>query len=383
AGNDLLVQVGERLRALLAPEDTLARFDGNTFALLIASVDEESEVASLVEHRIYDALKRAFTIQGTEIRISTRSGIALFPSDGPDPDTLIGNAETALKKARSAGGRYMFYAPNMNARVAEKLTLETKLRRAIENEEFILHYQPKVDLKTGLLVGLEALIRWQDPASGLVSPAQFIPVLEDTGLILDVGRWVLGRAAAQHAEWLARGLNPPRIAVNVSAIQLAQNDFVRCLDDMLARYPSAGSGIDLEITESVFVDGMTGNVEKLREARQRGLLVALDDFGTGYSSLGYLSRLPIDALKIDRSFVIHMSEDPQNTAIVTTIISLAHALDLKVIAEGVETLVQAQFLRLLRCDQIQGYLTARPQPAEQVAQLLGKRLLDLSATRTA
>jgi EAL domain-containing protein (putative c-di-GMP-specific phosphodiesterase class I) len=258
----------------------------------------------------------------------------------------------------------------MNGQVAEKLRLETKLRRALANEEFLLYYQPKVELKTGLIKGVEALIRWRDPDVGLVPPGKFIPLLEETELILPVGRWVIERAAKQYREWLGQGLTAPRIAVNVSALQLAQRDFVSSLDSTLAAYPEATAGLDIELTESVLMDDLSGNIEKLRAVKSRGLQVSIDDFGTGYSSLGYLSRLPLDALKVDRSFIDNMAEDPQQMSIVTAIISLAHSIDLKVIAEGVETAQQAQLLRLLRCDQIQGYLVARPEPAETVAKLL-------------
>ncbi len=377
-GDDLLVQVAGRLKAAFAPQDTVARFDSNTFAVVIGSVDEESDVALFIENRLLPELRESFMVEGTELRISARCGIALSPSDGQDPDALLGNAEAAVKNAKSIGQAYMFYAPSMNARVAEKLTLETKLRRAVDKDEFLLHYQPKVDFKTGSVVGLEALIRWRDPMNGLIPPGQFIPVLEDTGLILEVGRWVLRRAAAQYTEWVNRGLAPPRIAVNVSAIQLAQKDFVNSIDTMLKNHPLAAEGVDLEITESVFVEDLTGNAEKLRLARARGLEVAIDDFGTGYSSLGYLSRLPIDALKIDRSFVIRMLEDPRDTSIVTTIISLAHSLDLKVVAEGVETTQQAHLLRLLKCDQMQGYLASKPLPPEELEKVLGTTLLELN-----
>ncbi len=378
-GDQLLVGIAERLRTTVRPQDTLARFHGNTFAVVLGGFDEESEAALYVEEALHQRLREPFVVNGTELRMSMRAGISLFPSDGTDPDALIRNAEAALRNAKSAGQRYMFYAPNMNARVAEKLTLETKLRRAIENEEFLLHYQPKVELRTGLVVGLEALVRWLDPEAGIVPPGQFIPVLEDTGLILEVGKWVMREAARQYTVWLESGQKPPRVAVNVSAIQLARKDFVASIDETIAMYPLAANGLDLEITESVFVDDMTGNADKLRAARDRGLHVALDDFGTGYSSLGYLSRLPIDALKIDRSFVTRMVEDPQDTAIVTTIISLAHALDLKVIAEGVETTQQAQLLHLLKCDQAQGYLMAKPKPAHEVTGLLAATLLKIGA----
>jgi diguanylate cyclase (GGDEF)-like protein/PAS domain S-box-containing protein len=371
AGDELLAHVARRLGQGLPPQHTLARVGANAFAMLLASVDDEANVALLVEKHLQQAVKQSIVVRETELRVSLRTGIALFPADGQDPDALVGNAEAALKGARTSAQRYLFYAPRMNARVAEKLDLETRLRRAIEQREFLLHYQPKVSVKTGLLAGLEALIRWREPSGKLVSPGEFIPVLEDTGLILEVGRWVLETAAAEHVGWVARGLTPPRIAVNVSALQLAQDDFIATLDAVIERFPDAGRGLDLEITESVFVDDLTGNVEKLNEARGRGFQVAIDDFGTGYSSLGYLSRLPIDALKIDRSFVVRMVENPEDTAIVTTLISLAHALELKVIAEGVETTQQAHLLRLLRCDQLQGYLLAKPAPEQEVAKLLG------------
>jgi len=237
----------------------------------------------------------------------------------------------------------------------------------------LLHYQPKVDFKTGGVIGLEALIRWNDPTNGLVPPGKFIPVLEETGLIRVVGDWVLEHAAAQFRAWTLAGLSPPRIAVNVSALQLGSRDFALGLARTLERYPDASAGIDLEITESVFVDDLAGSIEKLALARSRGLAVAIDDFGTGYSSLSYLGRLPIDAVKIDRSFVERMTDEPQSTSIVTTVISLAHALDLKVIAEGVETPQQAQLLRLLKCDQAQGFLLARPLPADEVTKLFEAR----------
>src|SRR6185369_13318983 len=288
------------------------------------------------------------------------------PSDGNSAEALLGNAEAALKKAKASGQPFVFYAPTMNARVSEQLALEMKLRRAVERDEFLLHYQPKVDLRSGVLVGLEALIRWRDPDSGLVPPGKFIPLLEETGLIRKVGRWVLERAALQHHEWVSAGYTPPRIAVNVSGLQLASHDFVERLERVLMHYPTGAAGIDLEITESVFVDDLDGSIAKLQAARDLGMKVAMDDFGTGFSSLSNLGRLPLDSLKVDRSFVLRMTEDPQSTSIVTTVISLGHALDLTVVAEGVETSEQARLLRLLKCDQAQGYLIARPVPAEEV-----------------
>ena len=369
AGDEVLLEIARRVGVAAEGRATLARFSSNTFAAILSPLENEADVAQWVE-QVLAALGQPITIADTELRLSARVGISLFPSDSPDAEGLLANAEVALKKAKGGSRRYLFYTSAMNGRVAERLSLETRLRKAIEQKEFLLHYQPKVELKTGRVVGLEALIRWASDGK-LVPPVQFIPLLEETGMIVEVGTWVLEHAASQYTAWRARGLEPPRIAVNVSPLQLTQPDFVRCIEEVLRKYPLASSGLDLEITESVLMEDLTGNTHKLRLAKEAGLGVAIDDFGTGYSSLGYISRLPIDALKIDRSFVLRMSDDPQEMSIVTTIISLAHALDLKVIAEGVETAQQAQLLRLLKCDQIQGYLAARPQPADEVEGLLG------------
>jgi len=374
AGDMMLQEVARRLSSAVEPGDLVARFQSDSFMVMKPSIDHESEVAHWVQQTLTPAFKQSLNVDGTDLVLSTKCGIALYPSDAATADALIANAETALKQAKHSPLPYLFYAPSMNSRVAEKLRLETKLRRALANEEFLLYYQPKVDLKSGEIVGVEALIRWRDPEVGLVPPGTFIPLLEETELILPVGAWVLERAARQHVEWQVLGVDVPRIAVNVSALQLAQREFIATLDATLARYPAAAAGLDLELTESVLMDDLSGNIEKLRAAKERGLQVAIDDFGTGYSSLGYLSRLPLDALKVDRSFIDNMADDPQQMSIVTAIISLAHAIDLKVIAEGVETATQAQLLRLLRCDQIQGYLLARPEPAETVAKMLGRKL---------
>jgi diguanylate cyclase (GGDEF)-like protein len=365
-GDELLVQLSKRLAAVVTDGDTLARFDGNAFAFLLTSPGDEASLSSWIEKTLLGALAEPLVIRGTELRVTVRIGVAMFPGNASGADDLVRNAEAALASARTIGKHYVFYAPSMNARSGDKLTLEMRLRRALDERQFVLHYQPKVDLRNGGVVGLEALIRWQDPERGLVPPAQFIPVLEETGLILDVGNWVLDAAAAQFVAWLDRGISAPRIAVNVSAIQLAQADFPELVERVFERHPRARGGLDLELTESVLMDDLGGNIDKLRAVKKAGVHVAIDDFGTGYSSLGYLSRLPLDALKIDRSFVVRMTEDPQEMTIVTTIISLAHSLDLAVVAEGVETADQARLLRLVRCDEIQGYLVGRPQPASEV-----------------
>lgn len=372
-GDALLKLVASRLKQGIGEQGSLARVDGNRFAMLMPVVDDEADIGSLVESLLSTILNVSFEIGETEVLISGRFGISLYPADGNDAEALLYNAEAALKTAKSQGRRYAFYAPSMNDQVAKKLTLETRLRRALENQEFVLHYQPKIGLRHGTLTGLEALIRWQHPDDGLVPPGVFIPILEETGLIVDVGRWVLLAAAAQHDAWTSAGLRPPRIAVNVSALQLGQPDFLETLEYVTQRYPAAVRELDLEITESVFVDDLIGNVSKLEAARERGLQVAIDDFGTGYSSLGYLSRLPIDILKIDRSFVARMTQDPQDMALVTTMISLAHSLECKVVAEGVEQPEQAQLLHLLRCEQVQGWLTGKPMVADHVAARFGTK----------
>lgn len=370
AGDALLREVARRLLAAAPANASLARFHSDSFLALLPSVQQESDVAQWVDQAVTSALATPHAIGDTELQIAVKSGIALYPSDATSAEALIANAEAAVKKAKHVAQPYLFYAPSMNGQVAEKLRLETKLRRALQNDEFLLYYQPKVDLKTGRIQGLEALIRWRDPDLGLVPPGKFIPLLEETELILPVGRWVIERAARQYSEWIGQGIAAPRIAVNVSALQLAQRDFISSLDSALEHYAAAASGLDIELTESVLMDDLTGNIDKLRAVKERGLQVSIDDFGTGYSSLGYLSRLPLDALKVDRSFIENMADDPQQMSIVTAIISLAHSIDLKVIAEGVETATQAHLLRLLRCDQIQGYLLSRPEPAATIAPLL-------------
>jgi EAL domain-containing protein (putative c-di-GMP-specific phosphodiesterase class I) len=307
-----------------------------------------------------------FKVNDSTLRVAARAGVALYPADGGEIDTLLRNAEAALEAAKKTGQRYQFYAPQMNAQVAEQLKLENDLRTSVEREQYVLHYQPRFDLASGQIVGMEALIRWRHPERGLVPPGEFIPLLEETGMILDVGRWALTRAASQHAEWCASGRLPPRIAVNVSLAQLRRQDFVDQVKGALAPVDRAAERIDLEITESMLMEDIAGTIDKLKSMQSLGLHIALDDFGTGYSSLSYLARLPINSLKIDRSFVMQMSKGPEQMAIVAAVISLARALNLKVVAEGVETEEQANLLRLLRCDEAQGYLFGRPVPPEEL-----------------
>jgi diguanylate cyclase len=368
AGDTLLKSIAGRITAA-APPVRVARLGADQFAIMVPDVKSEAELARRAEGRLKECFGAPFQLGDTELRISARLGIALYPDNGADAETLFRNAEAALRKTKQAGEPYLFYEERMSERVSEKLALENKLRLAIEKDEFVLHYQPKVDLETRSITGLEALLRWQSPQLGLVPPLQFIRLLEETGLILQVGSWALRQAASDHLAWTRRGLQVPRVAVNVSAIQLRQRHFVRLVEEAIAD-GAAPTGIDLEITETLLMEDIQANIGKLHALRGLGLSLAIDDFGTGYSSLAYLAKLPVQALKIDRSFIVAMHDDANAMTLVSTIISLAHSLRLKVVAEGVETEEQAKTLRLLRCDEMQGYLISRPLPAEQLAPLL-------------
>jgi diguanylate cyclase (GGDEF)-like protein/PAS domain S-box-containing protein len=368
-GDELLKQIAARCLSFAAEPGLFARLGGDQFAMLIPDVKNEDDVARIVEQRNREIFGASYPVGDPDLRVSAKCGIAVFPGDGTEADTLLKNAEAALKRAKATGERYLFYTQQMTERVAGKLSLENKLRHALENNEFVLHYQPKVDLETRRIVGVEALMRWRSSDLGLVPPLRFIPLLEETGMILDVGAWALRRAALDHQQWLRQNLVAPRIAVNVSAIQLRHRDFVAVVKEAL-REGVDPPAVDIEITESVIMGDLAATVDKLRAVRDMGLDIAIDDFGTGYSSLGYLSKLPVHSLKIDRSFIIAMGDDPDTMTLVSTIISLAHSLRLKVCAEGVETEEQAKFLRLLRCDEMQGYLISRPVPEGDLRALL-------------
>ncbi len=371
-GDALLKQVAERLRGAGLGANHLAHTGAGRFAVVLDNLQKETDVAHLLERRINDPLRLPFVVEGTELRISAKAGIALFPADGANADSLLRNAAAALEKAKLSGDKYLFYTPEINARVAENLSLENKLRQAVEKEQFVLHYQPKVELEKRAIVGVEALIRWQSPELGLVPPLRFIPLLEETGMILEVGAWALRRAVLDHRHWMEMGLAAPRIAVNVSTIQLRQREFIDVLRAAIGEDGRA-SGIDLEITESLIMDNVQDNITKLQAVRDMGIGIAIDDFGTGYSSLAYLAKLPVQTLKIDRAFIITMLKDPNAMLLVQTMISLAHSLGLKVVAEGVDEEEQAKMLRLLKCDEMQGYLFSPAVPAEQIERFLREK----------
>ncbi len=368
AGDDLLRTIGARLRTAAREQDTVARIGADHFAIAMAPFDRPGDTTHWMMERLDQAFARAIQIDGVELRVNLKAGIAVFPADGESTESVCANAETALNKTKQENQRYLFYAPEMNARVAESLAMENRLRRALEEGRLALHYQPKIDVKSGRIAGLEALIRWTDPELGAVPPAKFVGLLEETGMILLAGRWAFRQAAKDIQHWRSLGMAVPRVAVNVSAIQLRQKDFV---DSVLEAVAGEGSQlIDLEITESVLVEDIEESTRKLQTLRRTGIEVSVDDFGTGYCSLSYLARLPVDTLKIDRSFVVRMREAGYPRNIVAMIVSLAHTLGLKVVAEGVEEDAQVRLLRELGCDQIQGFYVSAAVPAPQVGQLL-------------
>lgn len=365
AGDDLLKTVAARLKHANA---TFARIGVDLFVCEILDKHTALEVAHALEQLSNHCFGEPFNLSGEELRIGCRGGIAVFPADGRDAETLLRNAEAALRRAKAAAEHCVFYAPDMNARAAEALALESKLRRAIERQEFVLHYQPKIKFSDGRICGVEALIRWQDPEQGLIPPMRFISVLEEAGLIGAVGQWALGQAMADCRRWRDADLGALRVAVNVSPLQLHQPDFSAQITDAIT--VDGGGVLELEITESVIMDNVERNVAMLKEIRALGVTIAIDDFGTGYSSLAYIAQLPVTSLKIDRAFVTGMTQGPEGWTMVSSIIALAHALQLKVVAEGVETEEQAQMLRLLSCDEAQGFLFSQPVPAGEIETML-------------
>jgi diguanylate cyclase (GGDEF)-like protein len=371
AGDRVLKELGARLERTTAESAAPARIGGDRFAVVVPNLSA-ANVARWIDEWIVDSFAEPLAVDGVELRTSVKVGIALFPTDADTAETLFINAEAALQRAGGAADPYLFYSPEMSARVAERLRVESRLRKALLERQFVLHYQTKVDLATRQIRGLEALMRWNDPEVGLVLPGDFVPLLEESGLIVEVGRWVIEQTAADIQSWRDLGVRAPRVAVNVSEVQVRHPHFVatvlRAVD-----YPNAlDAGIDLEITETMVAQDAGTNVQKLSQLRAAGMRVFLDDFGTGYSGLSQLARLPIDALKIDRAFVAEMTTSSEHLAIVSTIINLAKALGMFVVAEGVETEEQAVRLQALGCHEAQGYLFSHPLPAGQMPQLLAQ-----------
>jgi diguanylate cyclase (GGDEF)-like protein len=363
AGDALLQQVADWLGQNAENVHLVARLDADHFAVVLPKVMYETNVARVLEKTIAAFMKHEFSLNDAVYRMAAKIGVAIFPDDGTDADILFNNAEAALKKAKASRDRYLFYAQKMTETVALSLGIENRLRRALEREEFVLHYQPKVSIASGKLTGAEALIRWNDPVSGLTLPGRFIPILEEIGLIHDVGRWALRKAIEDYQRWRRHGLPAVRIAVNVSPLQLRNQNFVAEIQQAISVAADAAAGLQLEITESVIMQDVNHSIGSLLAIRALGVTIAIDDFGTGFSSLNYLAKLPVDTLKIDRSFV-EMVSATGGLTLVSVIINLAHALKLNTVAEGVETEEQLRELRSLGCDEMQGYLFGRPVPVE-------------------
>jgi diguanylate cyclase (GGDEF)-like protein len=367
AGDELVVQASACLAGLMPELAGIARIDTDRLAVVVPVDDDRCTEVHALLGALKGAFEQPFALSGREFRLAPSVGVAVWPGDGATAQVVVRNAEAAAAHARTSGGAHAFYAENLTSRVAERLAMETRLRRALALEEFEVHYQPKVSLRDGAIRGVEALIRWRSPELGLVGPARFIPMLEEIGIIREVGAWILRRAAADQQRWRARGLEAPRVAVNVSVSQLYGAGFVAMVRELVS---TADAAIDLEITESVLMEDVEECIAKLCRIRDMGIGISIDDFGTGHSSLAYLARLPVNAVKIDRVFVEGMLENAGKARLVSTMIELAHSLRLKVVAEGVESGKQAQALRELDCDEIQGYLVGRPMPWQELATLL-------------
>jgi diguanylate cyclase (GGDEF)-like protein/PAS domain S-box-containing protein len=371
AGDQVLKELAARLRRTISESATPARIGGDRFAVLVPNLAGPS-MARWIDEWIVDSFAAPLTVDDIELRTTVKIGIALYPADADTAEVLFTNAEAALKRAKDAPEPYLFYSPEMNARVAQRLHLEHRLRKAVAQKEFTLHYQVKVDMATRRIRGLEALMRWHDPEHGSVSPMEFVPLLEESGLIVEVGRWVVEQAVADTQIWRSKGLGVPRVAVNVSEVQLRQPNFVATVLAALGPPRDHAAGIDIEVTESMLAQNTATNVQKLLMLREAGVQVFMDDFGTGYSGLSQIAHLPLDALKIDRAFVAGMSGSAEHMAIVSAIINLAKALGIYVVAEGVETEEQAERLKTLGCDEAQGFLFGRPEPPEVIAKLLSQ-----------
>jgi diguanylate cyclase (GGDEF)-like protein/PAS domain S-box-containing protein len=369
-GDRLLQMVAERIVSRVRKSDSVARLGSDQFALVLHDLDRDESVA-LVAQRIQELLAQPFIVEGRELDITTSIGIALYLRDGNDAEELCKKAEIAMQTAKREGkDRYCFFSDEMNSRTRERLALKHALRRGIERGEFLLYYQPKFDCRSGLLTGAEALVRWQHPERGLVPPLQFIPLAEETGLIVPLGEQVLRMACSQNRLWRERGFAPFRVAVNLSARQFHDEALLDMVAGMLAETGLEADGLELEITESAIMRDTARAAETLRRFRSMGIRLALDDFGTGYSSLGYLKRFPVDVIKIDYSFVKNIFVDPEDAAIVKAIIAMARSLNLTTVAEGVETEEQRTFLLEQGCDELQGYVAGMPQPADRIERFL-------------
>jgi diguanylate cyclase (GGDEF)-like protein/PAS domain S-box-containing protein len=369
-GDKLLQSIAKCLVNCVRGSDTVSRQGGDEFVVLLSEM-EQSEDAAISAIRMLQAVAEPHSIDNHDLHVTTSIGVSVYPDDGKDAETLIKNADTAMYQAKENGRQsYQFFKPAMNVRAVERQSIEENLRRALERQEFSLHYQPKINLRTGEITGAEALIRWTHPTRGPVSPAQFIPVAEDCGLILPIGQWVLREACKQARAWLDAGLRPSTMAVNICSMEFRDDNFLEGVFATLEETGLDPKFLELELTESVLMKRAESAASVLKTLRAKGVQVAVDDFGTGYSSLSYLRKFPIDALKIDQSFVRQITTARDDTTIVTAVISMGRSLKLRVVAEGVETQEELEFLQAHQCDEAQGYYFSRPVPPQQFAALL-------------
>lgn len=369
-GDQLLIHIAQRLLGAVRPADTVGRLSGDEFAVALAHL-AHAEDAGAVARKIVAALSEPFDLEAQSVHVSASVGISIHPDDGMTADDLLKNADAAMYRVKEDGRNgFQFFVPDMHARAMQRAQMEAKLRSALSRDEFVLHFQPKFELRSGKLSGLEALLRWRSPESGLVMPGEFIPVLEESGLIVGVGEWIVSEVCAQIRHWEQCGLRVPPVAINISARQFSQRDLPAMIDKVLTHNGMSASRLEFELTEAVLMADLDGAAHTLQRLRARGLKVALDDFGTGYSSLTFLRRFPLDALKIDRTFVHGIPGDAEDATMVVAIINLAHSLGLRAIAEGVESAEQAAFLRQHGCEEAQGFYLSRPAAPEALLPLL-------------
>jgi diguanylate cyclase (GGDEF)-like protein len=370
AGQELLQAVGGRLAGCLAKGETLAHVGGDEFICLAMNVERPEQPIGIAS-RLLDSLKEPFTCYGQPVHLTASLGIAIFPYDGEDGDTLLRHAHAAMCRAKELGGNhFQFYFPQLGEYSLSPLILENHLRKALDSQDFILRYQPQLDLRSGRIVGMEALVSWKHPEHPGLSPAEFIPLAEQTGLIQPMGEWILRVACTQNLAWQQAGLSPLRVAVNVSARQFYRTNLVDLVQNALDESGLAPEWLELEITESLLLQDIDEAVSILKRLKTLGISIAIDDFGTGYSSLSYLKLLPVDQLKLDRSFVVGLPHNPDDAAITAAVIAMAHVLQVEVVAEGVEREEQRDYLRTKGCDKIQGFLCSQPLPAEEFGRLL-------------
>jgi predicted signal transduction protein with EAL and GGDEF domain len=369
-GDRLLVEVSHRLRDCVRAEDTVARQGGDEFIVFLPRIPDAAS-AGVLAAKLLRQLAQPMHLDERELFVGSSIGIAVFPEDGEDVDTLLKNSDTAMYQVKEAGrNHFAFFTPDMNAQAFDRYALGTDLRRAAERGEFSLVFQPVVGMTSGRIEGMEALLRWNHPVLGPVAPARFIPLAESLGQIVPIGEWVMRQACLQIRLWRQQGLRVPRLAINLSAIQVHHQGLVDSIREILDEMDVEASCLEFEITEGSLMNKTAYVVNTLQALSAMGARIAIDDFGTGYSSLSYLKRLPIDTLKIDRSFVMDIGDDADDTAIVAAVVAMAQSLKLRVIAEGVETTAQREFLRSQGCDQFQGFLFSRPVPPAEMGALL-------------